>query len=238
MFLGFNLKQGPTAKLEVRQAIAMALDRKAMVQTLRQGMAEEAVSMVPRTVFGASTNLKAYDYNVAEAKALLQKAGVTTPLKIKLNTYENAETKQIASAIQAQLKEIGIDVEVIVSEFSAYQKEVSKPDHDMWISSWGTVTMDADYTFYALLHSGQHEADNRSFYSNQNVDQWLTEARATTDPQVRQALYQKVQEQVQADLPYITLYYPLSNYAKNKRLQGEVYPFAMINLDLRKAEIK
>ena len=238
LYLGFNTKEGPLAKPEVRKAIAQALDRKGMVETLRQGMAEQAVSMIPKTIFGAATGLKDNSYDVAAAKDLLKKAGVATPLKLKLNTYEGAENKQIAGAIQASLKEIGIDLEVVVTDYGAYSKEIAKPDHGLFLTSWGTVTMDADYAFYSLLHSGQQEADNKAFYSNAEVDKWLEDARSTADTKARQDLYNKIQTKVQEDLPYLTMYYPLSSYAKNNRLQGEVYPFSAINLDLRKAEIK
>lgn len=238
LFLGFNMKAGPLAIPEVRQAIALAIDRPAMVETLRQGMAQNGNALVPPTVFGSATDLEGYDYNVEQAKALLQQAGVATPLKLTLNTYEGAENQQIAQAIQAQLGEIGIDLELAITDYGAFSEAIARDDHGLWLSSWGTVTMDADYTFYSLLHSAQHGADNKAFYANPQVDQWLTEARATADSAVRQELYRKVQEQVKADLPYLNLYYPLSSYAKNKRLQGEVYPFSNINLDLRQAEVK
>lgn len=238
LVLGFNTKSGPLAKPEVRQAIARALDREAMVTTLRQGMAEKATGIIPPTVAGADKSLKAIPYDVAAAKDLLKKAGVATPLKLTLNTYEGAETKQIASAIQAQLKEIGIDLEIQIAEFGAYAKEIAKPDHGLYLTSWGTVTMDADYAYYAFLHSGQHEADNKAFYANPAVDKLLDQARSTADQKARNAAYAQVESIIQTDLPYLTVYYPLTSYAKNQRLQGEQYPFALINLDLRKAEIK
>lgn len=238
LVLGFNTKEGPLAKPEVRQAIARALDREGMVTTLRQGMAEKATGLVPPTVAGADKSLKAITYDVAAAKELLTKAGVTLPLKLKLNTYEGAETKQIAGAIQAQLKEIGIDLEIVVSDFGAYSTEIAKPDHGLYLTSWGTVTMDADYAYYAFLHSGQHEADNKSFYANPAVDKLLEQARSTADQKARDAAYSQIESIIQTELPYLTVYYPLTSYAKNQRLQGEQYPFALINLDLRKAEIK
>ncbi|HYF76144.1 MAG TPA: glutathione ABC transporter substrate-binding protein [Symbiobacteriaceae bacterium] len=237
-FLTYNTKEGPTANPAVRKAIAMAIDRKGMVDTLRAGMAEVANAPVPKTVFGASTTVKPIAYDVAAAKDLLKQAGVTTPLKLKLQTYENAETKQIAGAIQAQLKEIGIDLEISVTDSGAFSKDSLKPDHGLLLSSWGTVTMDADYAFWAWYQSGQHQADNKAFYANAEVDKLLADARGTADEKARLAAYDKIQEIVQNDLPYLPLYYGLTNYAKNRRLVGEVFPYAMINLDLRKAEIK
>ena len=238
MFLGFNMKAGPLAQPEVRKAIAMAIDRQGIVDTLRQGMAQFGNALVPPTVFGSVPDLAGPEYDPEGAKALLAQAGVTTPLKLTLNTYEGSENQQIAQAIQAQLSQIGIDLEVIVTDYGAFSEAIAQEDHGLWLSSWGTVTMDADYTLWALLHSGQHDADNRAFYANPQVDEWLTEARRTTDDAERQALYRQIQEQVMADLPYLNLYYPLSSYAKNDRLQGEVYPFSAINLDLRKAEVQ
>lgn len=238
LVLGFNTKEGPLANPDVRHAIARALDRESMVTTLRQGMAEKAAGLVPPTVSGADKSLTAIPYDVEAAKSLMAKAGFTLPLKLKLNTYEGAETRQIAGAIQAQLKEIGIDLEIVVSEFGAYSTEIAKPDHGLYLTSWGTVTMDADYAYYAFLHSGQHEADNKSFYAVPRVDQLLEQARSTADQKAREAAYAQVESIIQQDLPYLTVYYPLTSYAKNQRLQGEQYPFALINLDLRKAEIK
>ena len=238
MFLGFNVKTGPLADVNVRRAIAMAIDRQGIVDTLRQGMAQFGNSLVPPTVFGSAADLAGPEYDPEAAKALLAQAGVTTPLKLTLNTYEGAENRQIAQAIQAQLSQIGIDLEVVVTDYGAFAEAIAAEDHGLWLSSWGTVTMDADYTFWALLHSQQHGADNKAFYANPQVDEWLQAARSTTDESERKALYRQIQEQVMADLPYLNLYYPLSSYAKNDRLQGEVYPFATINLDLRRAEVK
>nr|PZN39244.1 MAG: hypothetical protein DIU70_09710 [Bacillota bacterium] len=237
VYLGFNMKEGPLSNPKVRQAIAHALDRKAMVETLRQGMAQEATAMVPPRVAGAPPGIQPVPYDPDRARQLLQEAGVTLPLKVKLHTYDNTETRQIAGAIQAQLKEIGIDVEVSVTDFGTFDQDTRQPDHGLFLSQWGTVTMDADYAYWAWLHSSQQEADNRAFYRNPQVDQWLEEARATTDLEARTRLYTQIEQQLQQDLPYLPLYYPLTAYAKNRRLQGEVYPFAFINLDLRQAEI-
>lgn len=237
-YLGFNLDSGPTSDVRVRRAIAHAIDREGMIETLRQGMARSADALVPPTVFGSDVDAETPEYAPAEARRLMQQTGLTSPVRLTLMTFDIAETRQIATAIQAELADLGMEVEVSITDYGAFARATSAGEHDLWLTTWGTVTLDADYTLYALLHSAQHDADNRSFYANDQVDEWLEAARATTDAAERRELYAQIQEQTIEDLPYLTLYYPLSNFVKNARLTGEVYGFSSISLDLREARIR
>lgn len=238
VYLGYNVEHPVLEDPRVRRAIALALDRQGMIDALRDGMAERAVGMVPDTVFGSETNADGVPYDPDRARELLAEAGVSTPIELTLNTFENAETRQIATAIQAQLAEIGIDLSVEINDYGAFARATGESDHALWLTTWGTVTLDADYTLYALLHSSQTDADNRSNYANETVDQLLDEARRTGDTARRRELYARVHELVQEELPYLTLYYPLSSYAKRTSVTGEVYAFSAIGLDVREARIE
>ncbi len=238
VYLGYNTARGPLADERVRRAIALAIDRRGIIDNLREGMALPAIGMVPDTVFGSETDAAAIPFDPAEARRLLADAGVTPPLSLTLNTFERAETRQLATAIQAQLREIGIELSVEITDYGAFAAATSEPDHGLWLTTWGTVTLDADYTLFALLHSGQRDGDNRSFYADPEVDRMLEEARATADEALRRGLYADIHAAVVRDLPYLTLYYPLSSYAKNDRLVGEEYGFSAISLDLRGARIE
>lgn len=238
VYLGYNTEHPLLANVEARRAIALALDRESMIETLREGMAESADTMLPDTVFGSQADVEPVPYDPDRAREIVAESGVDTPVALTLNTFETAETRQIATAIQAQLSDIGIDLEVEVTDFGAFSRATSGTDHALWLTTWGTVTLDADYTLYALLHSSQHSGDNRSRYSNDQVDEWLEAARRTSDQARRRELYARVHRAVHEDLPYLTLYYPLSSYAKSVRLQGEIYGFSPIVLDLREAAIR
>jgi peptide/nickel transport system substrate-binding protein len=238
VYLGYNVEHPILGNPDVRRAIALALDRNAMIETLRDGMAQPADTMLPETVFGSEADVEAIPYDPDRARSLLSAAVDETPVALSLNTFETAETRQIATAIQSQLSEIGIELEVEVTDFGAFSRATSGTDHGLWLTTWGTVTLDADYTLYALLHSSQHDGDNRSRYADDQVDEWLQAARRTADAERRRQLYEQVHEKVHQDLPYLTLYYPLSSYAKNLRLEGEVYGFSPIVLDLRTASIR
>lgn len=237
-FLGFNVTQGPLADVRVRQAIAHALNTEAMATQLLQGMAVPARGMVPPTVWGAM-DVEPYAYDPAKARRLLAEAGYPNGFRTSLITYDSTEFRQMAEAIQFLLAEIGVMVDVQIMEYATYAALVSQHDREgMYLSGWGTVTLDADYALYALLHSSQIPDNNVSFYSNPVVDDLLDAARENADEAFRMAAYQRVGEIVQEELPMITLYHPLFSYAKRDRIEGEVVGFSWINLNLADAMVK
>lgn len=237
-FVGFNTQSGPTSNQLVRQAIAHAIDTDSIVTQLRNGMAVEAISMIPETIWGAYAGLDDYEYDPDKASDLLEQAGYENGLKLELVVYQNSELEQLAQALQFLLGNIGIDLSVQVMDYGAYAATTASGETDLFLSGWGTVTLDADYTLYALLHSSEIPDNNISFYSNNRVDTLLETGRSTADATLRQQAYQEVQEIVHQELPMFTVYYPLFSYAKNTRLQGEALPYSWINLDLSNAWIE
>jgi peptide/nickel transport system substrate-binding protein len=105
------------------------------------------------------------------------------------------------------------------------------------MTSWGTVTLDADYTLYAFFHSSEIPANNASRYADPEIDALLETGRNTPDDAVRADAYRQVQERVVEELPMVTLYYPLFTYAKRPEVQGETLAFSWILLDLRTATL-
>ncbi|GGO32063.1 glutathione ABC transporter substrate-binding protein [Deinococcus humi] len=238
-YLGFNTQSGITKNARVRQAISQAIDRDMIVNVLRQGLAVKATAPIPPTVYGAGKNLPGVSYNLNAAKALLAQAGVKPGTKITLATYENAENRQLAEAIQFSLQQLGFNAAVQITDYGTYSTNMQKPNHaELFISGWGTVTLDADYALYALFSSKEIPVNNWSFYKNVKVDKLLLDARRSSDQPKRLALYQDAQEQIHKDMPWLTLYYPLTAYAKTNRLQGEDWRYSWINLDLSKATVK
>jgi peptide/nickel transport system substrate-binding protein len=130
-----------------------------------------------------------------------------------------------------------VTLELRVQEYPAYLEAAQQDSLELYMTSWGTVTLDADYTLYAFFHSSEIPQNNLSRFDNPEVDGWLDEGRATPDDAVREEAYTEVQQTVLEDVPMVTLYYPYSTYVKGNRLQGEEVPFSFINLDLRHATL-
>jgi peptide/nickel transport system substrate-binding protein len=118
----------------------------------------------------------------------------------------------VAEVIQDQLSEVGIDATLETREWSSYLSFTGQPpeeaEYDSFLLGWGTVTLDADYGLYALLHSNQWNpnGNNRGFYENEEVDDLLDEARVETDQSRREELYAEAIELIWNDAPWIFLY--------------------------------
>lgn len=238
-YLGFNTQSGVTKNVRVRQAISQAVDRDAIVSVLRQGLAVKANAPIPPTVYGAGKNLPGVSYDLAAARKLLQQAGVKPGTRVTLATYEGAETRQLAEAVQFSLQQLGLNAAVQITDYGTYTANMKKPNHaELFIGSWGTVTLDADYALYALFSSKEIPTNNWAFYKNVKVDKLLLDARRSNDQARRLDLYQDAQQQIARDVPWLTLYHPLTTYAKTNRLQGEDWRYSWINLDLSKATLK
>ncbi|MGL5124013.1 MAG: glutathione ABC transporter substrate-binding protein [Fusobacteriaceae bacterium] len=220
-YLGFNMNKKPFNDIRVRQAIAYAIDEQAIVNTVYQGAGTLANSPIGPLVFGYSKDSKAYSYNFEKSKQLLKEAGYENGFTFKLWTNDNAIRRDIATIVQDQLKQVGINVVIETLEWGAYLDGTSRGDHDMFILGWVSVTGDADYGLYALFHSStMGGAGNRSFYSNIEVDKLLDIARASSNPEERVELYKKAQEIIQKELPIYTLAYITQNVGIKNNIKG------------------
>jgi peptide/nickel transport system substrate-binding protein len=205
-YVGFNVQREPFDDVRVRQAINYALDAETIVDVIYEGQGIPASSPISPQVFGAHTELEPYGYDPERARELLQEAGYGDGFSTTLWTNDNPLRIQIAEIAQAQLGEVGIDVDVQVLEWSTYLADTAAGNHDMFILGWVTVTADADYGLYALFHSSQFgSAGNRTFWAHDRVDELLELGRSTADPDQRAEYYREAQEIIAEEAPWIFL---------------------------------
>jgi peptide/nickel transport system substrate-binding protein len=217
-YLGFNVKKKPFDDVRVRKAISHAIEREAIIKGVYNNVGTLAnVAMSPK-VLGYSDKVKAYDYDLNEAKKLLKEAGYEKGLDVTLLTSDRKERINMAEVMQSQLKGIGINVKIQVMEYGAYIDMIDKGEHEMAIGGWGNATGDGDYNQYNLFHSAsQGAAGNTFYYSNPDVDKMIESARKETDEQKRLKLYEKVMQKEIDDAVYVPIrnYEHLAAYSKN-----------------------
>ncbi|WP_353096814.1 glutathione ABC transporter substrate-binding protein [Tissierella praeacuta] len=219
-YLGFNTKKAPFDNVKVRQAINYAVKVQEIIDVALEGAGEVAKSPLMELIFGANEEIEGYPYDVEKAKELLKEAGYENGFKTSLWTNDNPVRVRIAEIVQAQLKEVGIDVSIEVVEWGAFLDRTSAGEHDMFILGWTTVTGDADYGLYALYHSSQHgDAGNRFFYTNPEVDRLLDVGKTEVDTEKRLEAYKEVQELIVEDAPQLFLYFQTQNAGENSLVQ-------------------
>jgi peptide/nickel transport system substrate-binding protein len=220
-YVGFNTQSTPFDDVRVRQAINYAVDMETIVDVIWEGQAAPASGPLSPGVFASHQDLEPYGYDPERARELLEEAGVGDGFSTTLWTNDNPLRIQIAEIAQAQLGEIGIDVDVQVLEWSTYLAETAAGNHDMFILAWGTVTADADYGLYALFHSSQFgSAGNRTFWSHDRVDELLDAGRRTADADERLAIYREAQEIIAEEAPWIFSAFLVQTTGVRERVEG------------------
>ncbi|MGY2083259.1 ABC transporter substrate-binding protein [Blastococcus sp. SYSU DS0539] len=204
-YLSMNFDRETFANPQVRQAIATAIDRDAVTEAARFGAAQANQTAIPEGNFFAS-DYAPFEPNVEEARALLQEAGVQTPITMGLMvTDEFPETVTAAQVIASQLEPIGIDVDVQTVDFATWLDRQAQGDFDAFMLGWLGNLDPFDY-----YHS-QHITDgvnNYQGYSNPEVDRLLQAASSETDRDTRKELYDEAVRMIVDDVSYLYLYNP------------------------------
>ena len=229
IYIGFNNEKEPFDDARIRRALNYAVDKQAIVDGLFEGFTVADAPVVP-AVFGHES-VGPYEYDPERAQELLAEAGYPDGFEMTIHhpTGRYPLDATVAEVIQDQLSEVGIDVTLETREWSSYLDFTGQPpeeaEYDSFMLGWGTVTLDADYGLYALLHSRQWNpnGNNRGFYENEEVDEFLDEARVTTDQGQREELYAEAIETIWDDAPWIFLYNQGQINANRSYVEGLIH---------------
>ena len=221
-YISFNLNKAPFDNPLVREALSIAIDRQAIVDTINSGVGEPADAIIAPGVFGYySTGVP--EYNPERAKELLAEAGYPNGFSTTLWVNENQGRIEICQAIMAMLMDIGVECKLESMEFGSYISRTSAGEHELACFGWTTSSGYADYTYYSLEHSSQQGAPgNRSFISDPEVDQLIEDARSSSDEATRKELYQKLAIKLAEYNNNMPILYTAVNVGASKNVEGFV----------------
>ncbi len=213
IYISFNNIREPFTDPLVRRALNHAVDKQGIVDSIFEGVGFVADAPIPDAVFG-HTSVGPYAFDPDLARELLAEAGYPDGFSMTLHhpTGRYPLDSTVAQAVQSMLADVGINATLETREWTSYLQFTSQPpdqaEYDAFMLGWGTVTLDADYGLYALLHTRQWNpnGNNRGFYSNARVDELLDAARVETDPARRAPMYHEAVELIWDDAPWIYLY--------------------------------
>ncbi len=232
-YLGFNLTDPILKNRSIREAIAKAIDREAIITHLLGNLAEKATGVLSPDNWAYEPQVATYEYNPTEAKRLLDEEGYPDPdgsgpqkrFSLLYKTSQNELSKRIAEVIQQQLDEIGIEVEIRSYEWGTFFSDIKSGNFQLYSLQWvGVIEPDI---YYYLFHSSSIPPNgaNRGKYINPDLDELLEEGRKTLDPEKRKKIYSLVQKIIAFDIPYISLWYQTNIVIMDSRVNGFIpYP--------------
>ncbi len=227
-YLTFNFRDRRLADLRVRRAIAYAIDRPTIVNSMLRGTARVATGMLTPENWAYDGSVTSYSYDPEKARRLLDEAGYPAgpegmrPLKFVYKT--TPEGARLGEVFQAMLKRVGITLELRTLDFTTYYSDVQSGNFDLTSLQWVGIN---DPNHYYLVFDSKNTPPgmNRGHYSNPAMDRLLEAGMTTIDLDQRKKIYAQVQRLAADDLPYVSLWWVDNVAAMNRRLAGfEPYP--------------
>ncbi|HEX9444486.1 MAG TPA: ABC transporter substrate-binding protein, partial [Candidatus Binatia bacterium] len=214
-YIGVNLEHPILKRREVREAIACAIDRDAIIHNILKDLALPATGLLAPGHWAYEPAVARSSYDPEKAKRLLDRAGFPDPdgdgplprFKLSFKTTNLDLRKRIAEALKDQLARVGIELEVRTFEWGTFYSDVKKGSFHLYSLEWVGV-IDPDI-YYNLFHSTSVPPDgnNRGRYRNPELDKILERGRRTLDVAERRRLYGEAQRILSYDLPYIPLWW-------------------------------
>jgi len=210
-WLAFNMARKPLSDVRVRKAIAHAVDQNFITKTLMGGFAKPAEGPIVASSPLATTELVRYPPDLKKTAALLDEAGYKPgaggerfKLTVDFLPGGDDQQKMVAEYVRAQLKKVGVAVEVRASaDFPAWAKRIAEKDFDMTMDAvfnWGDPVIGVHRT-YLSTNIRPIVWTNTQSYSNPKVDELLKTAGSLLDPTQRKAYYATFQKIVTDEVP-------------------------------------
>lgn len=224
IYLGMNVSKPPFDDVRVRRAVALAIDKPALVSGVLSGVGTLGGSFESVAIENSAVDLKPYPHDKAQARALLKEAGYPNGFETEfiVPTGLYIMDRRLGEAIQAQLAEVGIRAQIRTPEASAYLTTLADRKAPLFLGGKGSPTGDMDLT--QTLSNGSGQRMNHFDLRNEEVDRLIAAQRVATDPQERRRVLHDLQHAVYREVPHITLYYEDQIFATSSKVHDvDVY---------------
>ena len=238
-FIGMNASAPPFNDARVRQAVALAIDRQAMLSRRPEGKSL-AAGILPPGLPGYAPSQKTYPRDVRAAKSLLAQAGYGAarpfPLTTMYRAISNSELRTVDSVMVASLKEAGINVRVRYEPWAVIDSVITNRTAAMFALAWVADIPDPDTFLRALFYSTS--STNYFRFKDAAVDSLLDVARSTTDPTLRLGAFRKAEEMILRAAPFVPLTHTASFIGLRDDVTGlEMNPLGISTLAIEKLHL-
>ncbi len=221
MYVAFNVEKKPFDDPDVRRAFACATDRQSIVSSLLKGMVNEAKGILPPGMPGYTDRPKGLACGPSQAADFLKKSSYGGAEGLPPITLSVSGSTALAEALARMYKDkLGVEVEIEQMPWELFLQEVNRHSLQMFILGWS-----ADYPDphnFLDIHFHSRSMGNNTGYSSPEVDKLLEEARVEKDQEKRMALYQKAEDLILKDAPWVPLFHGIDYILVKPYVRGLV----------------
>lgn len=206
---GQAIEKNPFQDAKVREAMDLAIDRRALARVVYEGLATPANQLMTPSFFGGVKDLPDRRSDLPRARALLAEAGYPKGFEVDFHCTNNRLPGDgaLCEALTQQWARIGLKVNANALNGTVFFPASTRNEFSLQMSGWGTLTGEASYTYAALLHTADPSIGlggfNRSGYSNPTVDRLLREGISTLDEEKRRAMFEEATRITMAERPML-----------------------------------
>lgn len=226
-YLAYNTMQPPFDNAAVRKALNMAIDKQVIVDAVFESAGVVAKGPIPPTVWSYDETADDDAYDPEEAREMLAATGVGD-LAIRIWAMPASrpympDGERVAALIQSDLAAIGVDAEIVTSDWSEYLESSKVVDRDgAVLLGWTGDNGDPDNFLSPLLGCEAVGGSNRAQWCNDGFDKLIRDAKATTDQSERAVLYREAQAIFRREAPWATLAHSVDRVPMRAAVTGYV----------------
>jgi cationic peptide transport system substrate-binding protein len=236
-FWAFNTAKPPFDNVKVRQALAVAINRDAILQAVYFGHATTAHSVLPPTSWAYNPDLPQLQYDPMRAKMLLAEAGYADGFSMDIwampvQRLYNPNALKMAELIQADLAQIGIKASIVSYEWNSFRRKLGAYEHDSVLIGWSADNADPDNFFRPLLScNAAQTGTNRANWCDHNFDRLISQALLTADQKQRRSYYMAAQQYLAEQMPLLSIAHSQRFQAISSDIKGvQINPYGGIAL--------
>jgi peptide/nickel transport system substrate-binding protein len=221
-YLGFQLQDPVCSQYAVRRAVALAVDRQAIVDYVFHGSARLASALLPPEHWAGDDTLPVIHPDLVQARKLLAQAGYgpQRPLRLSYKTSSDPFRVRIATIIQQQLARVGIEVEVQSFDWGTFYGDIKAGRFQLYSLSWVGITSPDIFRYAFHSASVPPAGANRGRLADVGLDRLIEQAGGAHGQDAQAEHYRAVQQRLLQLLPYVPLWYEDQYVAVSARVRG------------------
>jgi len=237
-YVGFNCTRPPFDNPMVRQALNWGIDRNLICEKLLESRAEPAMGPVPPSLL-KDPDLAGYGYSPRKAARMLEISGIKLPLRVELLVSSDRENVSVAEVLQDYWKKLGVEVQIVQREWSAFKQQINEGDFDLfYLSWWGDYPSAENFLYPTFYSDNRGPGGNRSRFSDRGVDLLLKAARRRPDRKGETKLYRKAQREVVKLAPWVFLWHKKQYLAVSPMVKNYFIPLLYSSENLESVKLE